>query len=1006
MDLLKHYIKIGSFEDVKTIISNDFKFDTERTDYILLKTSLLHKNKEITKLLIEHNFRLNKSSLRKEDTTPLHLAVNLDWKDIVHLLLRKGASVAVRESPSGMTSIQLSFFLKNYELTDLMLPYDKSEGLYDTEHFIRVIPHLHIAAARNCVNIVNKHLQMGKDINFSLEDNCLDWPEYTPLHFAMQFQCKETVELLLEWGADITAQDKRGNTPLHLAAMLQNNSFIDLFLSKHKYSCENPKNVDGLSHFHIACTRNDVNNVYGFLQCGVDINAKVSESAQMFPGFIALHFALTNQCTDVVNLLLSNNTIEDLNSEVFLIDVNKTKNSEITNLIFSENIRLSHPLHNDNVSPLLKACLRRQREKIKCLINSISVNDCLSADSSRWPGATALHIIVECSKFNENEDIIKLLLDSGADITRLDARGKTPLHIAFQIHNYAEISELLESLLDQYSKVKINFVVDKDGLSNFHIACTCTNALLVEEFLNAGADVNLAVSSDSVKFPGYTPLHFAVTYRLPDVVDKLLARDANITIKNGLGMTAFDLLLETWENEGHFLNESHQIIASILKSAHERGIDNEAFDSRGFTLLHIAAMTGNEEMLKSCIDRQKVNIPVDPKSALYPGYTALHFAVLISTDKMLRMMLDHGADPAARTVDGSTPLHLALYSPGVDEQNNIDIDDGSRFDLSSAYDDRLVLFEENPYGRDGFSHFHVACQLGKIDIVKAFLDRGLDVDLKSKMPDGKYFYGPTLRAGETGLHVAVRTNNLKLTRLLLERGADVNARDALFATPLHKSLDDNGPAMKMLLEHGALVDARNSDGDTSLHGLCRENGWPLLVNLLLGYGADIRIKNKIGKTALDEACCFEPKYDVNSTMINHSIALFEARGQVNDSINFMCDFHEEHYRNQCKTELNNMELFMRNVLREDAHKLRLLVVNEVFQRAVDEVGTARNRYPIYGYLLKAQYRRGMMRRRLLEETTWALRQLGSRRLSTDGAEVILQYLTDEELVHLAQAVNV
>ena len=145
----------------------------------------------------------------------------------------------------------------------------------------------------------------------------------------------------------------------------------------------------------------------------------------------------------------------------------------------------------------------KEREKIKCLISSISVNDCFPSDSSRWPGATALHIIVALYENDENEEIIKLLLDSGADIMRVDARGKTPLHIAFEIRNYA----FLERLLDQYTKVKINFVADKDGLSNFHIACTISNALLVEEFLNAGADVNLAISSDSVKFPGFTPLH-------------------------------------------------------------------------------------------------------------------------------------------------------------------------------------------------------------------------------------------------------------------------------------------------------------------------------------------------------------------------------------------------------------------------------------------------------------------------------------------------------------------
>ena len=151
--------------------------------------------------------------------------------------------------------------------------------------------------------------------------------------------------------------------------------------------------------------------------------------------------------------------------------------------------------------------------------------------------------------------------------------------------------------------------------------------------------------------------------------------------------------------------------------------------------------------------------------------------------------------------------------------------------------------------------------------------------------------------------------------------------------------------------------------------------------------------------------------------MKHTITLFEAGGQVSDLIKFVCHFKlENHLRcyfnkarhwKMCRAEFKNMALVLRNALPvDDTHKLRLLVANQEFERAVAQVDKAGNRYPIYGYLLKARYRRGMMRRRLLEETTWALRQLGSRRLSTECAEVILQYLTDEELTHLAQAVNV
>ena len=1010
MDLLKHYIEIGSLVNVKTIISKaDFKFGTERTDYILLKTSLRYRNKEITKFLIENNFRLNKISLREQDTTPLHLAVNLDWKDIVQLLLQKGASVAVRESGSGMTPIQLSFFMKNYKLTDLMLPYDKGEGLLDTEVGIL---HFHIAAARNCVNIVNKYLRMGEYFNSSVPEDYSMWPQYTALHFAVEFDSRETVELLLEWGADINAQDKMRNTPLHLAARRQNESLIELLLSKLKYSNKNPKNYDNFSHFHIACMKNDVKNVCGFLQYGVALDVKVNESAEMFPGFTALHFAVINQCTDVVRLLLANKTFAGFRSESFLLEIYKTKESEFCNSVFSENnIRLFNAFQNENISPLLKACVRKRKEKIEQLIHSgvMSVNDRMPADASRWPSATALHIIVEYTKDNENENIIKLLLSkvkTGAVIAAVDTRGKTPLHIAFEKRNYA----LVKSLLDQYSRVKVNFVADKDGLSHFHIACTVPNLSIVDKFLAAGADVNVAVNTDSVKFPGYTPLHFAVTYRLPGVADKLLSRNADITMRNGLGLTALDLLLETWDSEGQFSNACHQLIASIVKSAHERGIANSAaFDSRGFTPMHVAVMTANQEMLESCIDRRQVNTPVDFQSALYPGYTALHLAVLLGTDEMLRTLLDHGGDPSALTGDGSTPLHLALYSPGVDEQNNKD-EDGRRLDLLRAYDDRLVL-PENPFGRDGFSHFHVACQLGKLRVVKAFLDRGLAVDLQSRITGERFFYGKALRAGETGLHVAVRTNNLKLTRLLLGRGADVNARDAFFETALHKALGGGTEAIvRTLLEHDALVEPRDCLG---AHPLVLEfwrepsGGGLGMLNALLEYGADTTI---IDAGALKSASC-ETSKPVFLRLVRHTKALIEAGIHVIDSATFdkmnecsvsKSDFDIAKFGNECRAELDGMTPFMRDVLRHDTRKLRKLVDNVAFKQEKK----LEDKYPIYGYLLRACYRRGIRRRRLLQKAIPALRQIGYSPLSNEYAETVLDQLTDEELVFVLQAAGV
>ena len=75
--------------------------------------------------------------------------MELEWEDMVLLLLEKGASIEVRDNTSKLTPIQLSFFMKKYQLTDLMLPFDKGQSILDSNTDAN---HLYIACARNCIS--------------------------------------------------------------------------------------------------------------------------------------------------------------------------------------------------------------------------------------------------------------------------------------------------------------------------------------------------------------------------------------------------------------------------------------------------------------------------------------------------------------------------------------------------------------------------------------------------------------------------------------------------------------------------------------------------------------------------------------------------------------------------------------------------------------------------------------------------------------------------------------
>lgn len=79
---------------------------------------------------------------------------------------------------------------------------------------------------------------------------------------------------------------------------------IDALLRSQEIFHGNPINNEGLSHFHIACAREDATVVEGFLKSGVNINYPKDYFANWQGGYTPLHFAAAYSTEEVVKLLL------------------------------------------------------------------------------------------------------------------------------------------------------------------------------------------------------------------------------------------------------------------------------------------------------------------------------------------------------------------------------------------------------------------------------------------------------------------------------------------------------------------------------------------------------------------------------------------------------------------------------------------------------------------------------------------------------------------------------
>ena len=178
-----------------------------------------------------------------------------------------------------------------------------------------------------------------------------------------------------------------------------------------------------------------------------------------------------------------------------------------------------------------------------------------------------------------------------------------------------------------------------------------------------------AVTAPSSKHPddnekkGYTAIHVAVAAELSNVV-RMVSREKEINKPSANGMTPLalacqkgnleivEILLKAGANvkagaiEGHapileaVRNKFHLIAARLLKA----GADIKTTDSKGFSLLHIAAEKGCEPMLKLLVKKgMSVNVTVPDSHKYYAGKTPLDFALGSGNMEAVGYLVSQGA---------------------------------------------------------------------------------------------------------------------------------------------------------------------------------------------------------------------------------------------------------------------------------------------------------------------------------------------------------------------------
>ncbi|CAM9466790.1 unnamed protein product, partial [Choristocarpus tenellus] len=438
-------------------------------------------------------------------------------------------------------------------------------------------------------------------------------------------------------------------------------------------------------------------------------------------------------------------------------------------------------------------------------------------------GTAALHY----AAFNNQSEIVEILLQRGADPNVCDNEGQTPLLMALLCNHGAEGLKTTRILLKNGANVDVPLI----SVADKHVAKTEGRNFGVGNVLHH--------------------LHGLSSSHATDVLDTLVQSSsfhAALNAKNIQGRTPL-------------LEACYRKDITLATRLIQEGASVDIPDEKGYNPLHASISWDMSLVLVPLLI--EAGAPLDREDA-GEGITPLHIACRVGNLNAVCVLLEAGADATRRMKSGYTPLHLAVAHGKASVVSTL-LDWGVLLPVVEGRGSEDRDEREEQEGRKEFKPTPVAKRnmlpllamasvRGFLDVVLTLVAAGCGVNVCDV-------------EGYTALHYAVAHGKCQVVRVLLEAGAmPGHSLNVEGISPLHSAAGSNkaseaqlAAVTQVLLPRLELaqVNAQNHQGDTPLLVAVREIR-PSVLKLILEAGGQVEMRSVLGHLPLTVAVNLPP----------------------------------------------------------------------------------------------------------------------------------------------------